>query len=124
MGTAILSGMAGTSPAMTEIFRAQGIVDALRPVLLPESRCTGICRGDGAGLSRFSGVQHRGGSARLYVELLGRASLQRLEPEFGDLDAADGAGDAHIDAARRHRGHRAALAQSCAARGASGDARS
>ena len=58
------------------------------------------------------------------VELPGRASFHRLEPGLRHADAADRARHAHHDVAARHRRHRAALAQSGAARRAGGDARS
>src|SRR4029079_6570452 len=69
-------------------------------------------------LSRYGG---RGRGPRIPVELSGRASFYRLEPGFGDADAADRTGDADDKAAARHRRHRAALAQSGAARRAGRD---
>ena len=80
--------------------------------------------GNRAGLSRLSRLQRRSRGARLSLELSGRASLHRLEPGFGDADAAHGARHAHQDAAPRLGGDGAALAQSGAARRTGGDARS
>ena len=59
-----------------------------------------------------------------HSSFLGRASFHRLEPGLRHADAADRARHAHHDAAARHRGDRAALAQSGAAGRAGGDARS
>ena len=90
----------------------------------PQSRQRRSRSGDRPGLPRLSRFQRRGRGARLSFELLGRASFHRLEPGLRHADAADGAGDAHQDAAARHRGDGAALAQSGAAGRAGGDARS
>ena len=79
--------------------------------------------GDRAGLPRLSRLLRRGRGAGLLLELPGRASFHRLEPGFRHADAADRARHAHHDAAARHRGDGAALAQSGAARRAGGDAR-
>ena len=76
-----------------------------------------------AGLSRLSRLQCRGRSARLSLELSGRASFHRLEPGVLDADAAHGACHAHDAAAARFGGDGAAVAQSGAARRTGGDAR-
>ena len=70
----------------------------------------------GAGFSRVHRLQCRGRSARLRVDLRGRASLHRLRPGVGEPQSADLGGGAHLDPAARHRRAGAALAQSGAAR--------
>ena len=75
------------------------------------------------GVSRLHRIQRRSRGARLSRHLRRRASLHRLRPGLGDAEPADLARRAHPHAAARHRGDRAALAQSRAAGRTGGDAR-
>ena len=75
------------------------------------------------GLSRVDREQCRGRGARLSQHLCRRAPFHRLRPGLGEPQPADLARRPHHDAAARHRGAGAAVAQPGAARRAGRDAR-
>ena len=77
-----------------------------------------------SGLPRLHRIQRRGRGARLRQHLRGRAPFHRLRPGVGEPQPADLGRGAHQDAAARHRGDGAALAQSGAAGRAGRDHRS
>jgi hypothetical protein len=77
-----------------------------------------------AEIQGFRRLHRRSRGPRLSQHLPGRASLHRMEPDFGHAESADLGSREDKDAAGRDSGNGAALAQPRAACRAGGDARS
>ena len=118
------AAMAESCQWLRQIFHGGATADAIRTLRRGAGAARRPRRRQRRRLQGLHRIRHRGRGARLSERVHRRASLHRLRPGLGDAEPAHLDRRAHAHAAARHRGDRAALAQSGAAGRTGGDGRS